>query len=101
MQNHHNVVIVVTDENSSFFNNDLMHNSTEKNTNYNYFISLLIEVIANQLMLLLHQLLHQIKTVQTILNEDQHFETASPSDSESMALAVSAPSRLQCSQCIV
>ena len=25
----------------SLFNNDLMHNSTEKNTNYNYFISVL------------------------------------------------------------
>ena len=34
-----------------------------------FFISVLIEAIANQLTLLLLQLLHEMKTVQLILNE--------------------------------
>ena len=55
--------------NGSLFNNDLIHNtndnSTEKKANCNYFSSVLIEALVNQLMLLLHQLLHEMKTVQS------------------------------------
>ena len=40
--------------------------------------------------MLLHQLVHEMKTVQTELNEDQDSETASLSDFASMALAGSA-----------
>ena len=53
-----------------------MHIGTEKKK-YNYFISALIEAIANQLSLLVHQLLHEMKTVCTILNEGKDSETAS------------------------
>ena len=62
--------------NSSLFDNNLMHIGTEKKK-YNYFISALIEAIANQLSLLVHQLLHEMKTVCTILNEGKDSETAS------------------------
>ena len=48
-------------------------------------------------MLLLHQLFHEIKTVQTILNEDQDSESAPPSDSELVALVLHFSSFLVCS----
>ena len=54
----------------------------------------MIEAIAIQLKLIIHLLLHEMKSVQTILNEDLNSETASSSDSESEpleALTVSAP----------
>ena len=75
--------------NGSLFNNDLMHNRTKKNNKY--FIPVSIEATANHQTLLLHQRLHEMKTVQTFLNEEQDTETASPSKSESVALASSAP----------
>ena len=59
-----------------------------------------IEAISNLLMMLLHQLLHEMKTVQMMLNADQDFETGSLSDSESVALAGSAPLHLQYCQSI-
>ena len=52
---------------------------TEKNTKYNYLISVSIEAIANQLTLLLHQRLHEMKTVQTILNEYHWHDTETAS----------------------
>ena len=67
--------------NGSLFNNDLMHNRTKKNNKY--FIPVSIEATANHQTLLLHQRLHEMKTVQTFLNEEQNTETASPSKSSS------------------
>ena len=67
-----------------------MHNNrTEKNNKY--FIPVSIDATANHLTLLSHQRLLEMKTVQTFLNEDQDSETASPSKSESVVLAGSAP----------
>ena len=64
-----------------------MHNWTEKIQT----IPILIEAIAIQLKQIIHLLLHEMKTVQMILNEDLNSETASSSDSESEALTGSAP----------
>ena len=71
-------------ENGSLFNNDLMHklqhnsciNSTEK-YKFQIFHFCIDRAIVNQLTLLLHRLLHEVKIVQTILDEYLDTETVS------------------------
>ena len=91
-------------ENGSLFNNDLMHklqhnsciNSTEK-YKFQIFHFCIDRAMVNQLMLLLHRFLHEMKIVQTILDEYLDTETVSlPKDSESVALAVQLLPHLQC-----